>query len=63
MLPRGVLRVLDRPSATALAGSQDIRLSGGAEWAEGFGVWLTFEGNSWHFDSCLWFDLTFGEGG
>lgn len=56
------MRVLDRPSATALAGNQDIRLSGGGQWTEGFGVWLTFDGDSWHFGSCLWVVETFGEG-
>ena len=59
----GVLRVLDRPSATALAGNQGIRLSGGAKWTEGFGVWLTFDGDSWHFGSCVWVVVTLGKGG
>jgi hypothetical protein len=37
-----------------LQGLETSCLSGDAKWTEGFGVWLTFDGNSWHFGSCLW---------
>ena len=37
-----------------LQGLETSSLSGHAKWTEGFGVWLTFDGSSGHFDSCLW---------
>jgi hypothetical protein len=64
MLPRDVARPrwIDATAGAALAGLIETPGLSDEEGAEGFGGWLTFHGNSWHFGGCLRVASTSREG-